>query len=79
MAISENEIAALVQQVLKEMTGGAPAAPAKQCCGNCGGGSIPKTARVAMLTDLKHFDIKEYPIPEVGDDDILVKVEGCGV
>ena len=25
------------------------------------------------------FDIKEYPIPPVGDDDILVKVEGCGV
>ena len=42
-------------------------------------GSIPKTAHVAMLTDLKHFDIKEFPIPEVGDDDILVKVEGCGV
>jgi len=43
------------------------------------GGAIPKTAHVAVLTDLKHFDIKEYPIPEVGDDDILVKVEGCGV
>ena len=43
------------------------------------GGAIPKTAHVAVLTELKHFDIKEYPIPEVGDDDILVKVEGCGV
>ena len=42
-------------------------------------GSIPKTARVAMLTKLEHYDIKEYPIPEVGDGDILVKVEGCGI
>ena len=32
-----------------------------------------------MLTELGHFDVKEYPIPELGDDDILVKVEGCGV
>ncbi len=32
-----------------------------------------------MMTERKHFEIQEYPIPEVGDDDILVKVEGCGV
>ena len=43
------------------------------------GGEIPKTAHVAVLTSLENFDIKEYPMPEVGDDDILVKVEGCGV
>lgn len=42
-------------------------------------GVIPKTSKVAMLTALEHYDIKEYPIPELGDDDILVKVEGCGV
>lgn len=32
-----------------------------------------------MMTELKHFEIQEYPIPELGDDDILVRVEGCGV
>ena len=32
-----------------------------------------------MLTALEHYDIKEFPMPEVGDGDILVKVEGCGV
>ena len=36
-------------------------------------------SRVAMLTKTERFDIQEYPIPELGDDDILVKVEGCGV
>ena len=41
--------------------------------------AIPATSRVAMLTKAEHFDIQEYPIPELGDDDILVKVEGCGV
>ena len=68
----------IVRKVLESMNGmesakvaSAPAAKAS--------GAIPKTARVAMLTSLEHFDIKEYPIPEIGDDDILVKVEGCGV
>jgi threonine dehydrogenase-like Zn-dependent dehydrogenase len=81
MAINENEIASLVAQVLKEMTGQAPAqtsAPAAQAP-VASNGAIPKTAKVAMLTGLKNFEIKEFPIPEVGDDDILVKVEGCGV
>lgn len=83
MNINENEVAKLVAQVLQEMTGGAPAsAPKKQCSGNCScgeKGEIPKTAKVAMMTALKKFEIQEYPIPPVGDDDILVKVEGCGV
>ena len=78
MAINENEIAALVQQVLNEMTDAAPQskAAAPQSKAN---GQIPKTARVAMLTELQKFEIQEYPIPEIGDDDILVKVEGCGI
>ena len=40
---------------------------------------IPTTARVAMLTALEKYEIKEFPIPEIGDEDILVKVEGCGI
>ena len=78
MAINENEIAALVQQVLNEMTDAAPQskAAAPQSKAN---GQIPKTARVALLTELQKFEIQEYPIPEIGDDDILVKVEGCGI
>ena len=77
MAINENEIAALVQQVLNEMTGGGtkPVSASQSKAS----GSIPKTAKVAMLTELKKFEIQEYPIPEIGDDDILVKVEGCGI
>ncbi len=44
-----------------------------------GSASIPQKARVAMLTELEHYEIKEFPLPPVGDDDILVKVEGCGI
>ena len=64
----------IVKQVLAGMAGNTAAASAPATSG-----SVPKTARVAMLTALEHYDIKEFPIPEVGDDDILVKVEGCGI
>lgn len=73
MDMNEQNIEQIVKQVLSQMSGtAAQKAPAAN-------GEIPKTARVAMLTKLEHYDIKEFPIPEVGDDDILVKVEGCGI
>ena len=78
----EMNIEEIVKQVLAEMKGAAPSdvAPAvKADPAATAAGEIPKTAHVAVLTALEHFDIKEYPMPEVGDDDILVKVEGCGV
>ena len=77
MDMNNVNIEEIVKQVLAGMSGNASApskaAPAPST------GSIPKTARVAMLTALEHSDIKEFPIPPVGDDDILVKVEGCGI
>jgi len=74
MAVNEKDVELIVKQILSQMGGAAPVA--KTSASN---GSIPSTAHVAMLTSLEHFDVKEYPMPEVGDDDILVKVEGCGV
>ncbi len=72
MDINSSNIEAIVRQVLTEMKGSTPAPSASA-------GPIPSTAHVAMLTGLEKFEIKEYPMPAVGDDDILVRVEGCGV
>ncbi len=71
MDINSSNIEQIVRQVLDSMNGN-PVAPQAQ-------GAIPATAKVAMLTGLEKIEIKEYPMPVVGDDDILVKVEGCGV
>lgn len=76
MDINTNEIEQIVQRVIRSMNDGAASASAPAAPKS---GAIPKTARVAMLTSLEHFDIKEFPIPALGDGDILVKVEGCGV
>ncbi len=69
MDITSAQVESLVRKILGEM-GGAKSS---------GNGKIPKTAKVAMLTSPKHIEVKEYPIPELQDNDILVKVEGCGV
>ena len=74
MDINSKDIESIVKQVLSSMQGTTAAGSAPKAAG-----PIPATSRVAMLTSLEHYDIKEYPIPEIGDDDILVKVEGCGV
>lgn len=73
--INTLDVEAVVKQVLESMMDrnitAASTTPAN--------GQIPKTARVAMLTSLENYEVKEFPIPEVGDGDILVKVEGCGI
>ncbi len=71
MNINSQNVEQIVRQVLQEMGGIAPA--------KSSGGTVPEKSRAAMLTALEHYDIKEFPIPQLGDDDILVKVEGCGV
>ena len=69
MNISASQIESIVRSVLGQM--GGAAAPVA--------GPLPKTARVAMLTGPKKIEVQEIPIPELGDDDILVKVEGAGI
>ncbi len=69
MNISASQIESIVRSVLGQM--GGAAAPAA--------GPLPKTARVAMLTGPKKIEVQEIPIPALGDDDILVKVEGAGI
>lgn len=74
MSVNSADIERIVKQVIGQLqnTSAPAAAPAAK-------GTVPKTARVAMLTSLEHFEIKEFPVPALGDNDILVKVEGCGV
>ncbi len=76
MDVNSSNIEEIVRQVLDSMKGGAaPTTSAPATVGQ----NIPKSARVAMLTELEKFELKEFDLPTIGDDDILVKVEGCGV
>ncbi len=85
MDYKSQNIEEIVKKVLADMIGDAAAAQAKSVpaakisAGKTAGGAIPAKAHVAMLVEPEKFVVKEYPMPEVGDDDILVKVEGCGI
>ncbi len=76
MDLNNQQIESIVKQVLASLsgTGSQSTSSASSFSGN-----IPSTVHVAMLTELGKMEVKEFPMPEVGDDDILVKVEGCGI
>ena len=76
---TEQEINQIVQQVLANMRSSSSSVKTNLSFNNKVSGVIPKTAHIAFLTELNKFEIKEYPIPEIGDNDLLVKVEGCGI
>lgn len=79
MAVNEQEVELIVRQILNQISGSSAGAAAPPAAKSQASGTIPAVAHVAMLTELEKFEVKEYPMPQVGDDDILVKVEGCGV
>ena len=79
MDVKANDIEAIVRQVLTSLKDGNAGAATPAAAPKKAAGAVPSKAKVAMLTKLEHFDVVEYPVPALGDDDILVKVEGCGV
>lgn len=70
MEINNINIEAIVKSIIQEMTTGAEA-PKSVTNAN--------TAKVGMMTAKERIEIKEFNIPEIGDDEMLVKVEGCGI
>lgn len=70
MDITSSQVENIVRKVLGEMGGES----SKKCTAG-----VPKKAKVAMLTSLKNIEVKEFDVPELNDNDILIKVEGCGV
>ena len=37
------------------------------------------TMRAQVLERPYHYELKEVPIPEINDDEVLVKVKYCGI
>jgi Threonine dehydrogenase and related Zn-dependent dehydrogenases len=73
MEMNSASVEEIVKKVLENMLEKKTTTPAPSSQ------AVPATARVSMLTELNKIKIKEFPMPEIGDGDILVKVEGCGI
>lgn len=76
MEMDSKQIEVLVKQVLAQMTSPEGAAAS---VGAGTGGAVPSTAKIAVLTGAQKIEVKEVPMDSVGDEDILVRVEGCGI
>ena len=77
MNVSKEQIYRIVREVIasvgaqNEATPATPATPAASS-------PAAKTVRAAVLVEPRKFEIKEFPIREIADDEILIKVEACG-
>ena len=40
---------------------------------------MAEMAKAAVLTAPGVFEFREFPIPEINDDEMIIKVQGCGV
>jgi L-iditol 2-dehydrogenase len=78
MDVNEINIEAIIKQVISEMKG-VGTVNASQPSSRPAVKSAPGMAKAAVLTATKKIEVKEFDIPEIGDDEMLVKVEGCGV
>ncbi len=80
--MNRDEISRIVRQVLGEQMVAEPEAPAPSVAPSApafGATTVPPTCRAAVLTGPRTLELKEFPIREIGDDEILIRVEGCGV
>jgi L-iditol 2-dehydrogenase len=74
MNVTEDDITRIVSEVLANANKGqAPSAPVSAPVDGA------KTGRAAVLVEPRKLEIREFPLREIGPDEILVKVEACGV
>lgn len=82
--MNRDQISRIVRQVLEENLSkpSANVAPSSETPRSAQGGSaagIPRTCRAAVLTQKGKIEIREFPIRDIQDDEMLIRVEGCGV
>ena len=75
MNISEEDISRIVGEVIASASAATNQSAAQPVATPAGG----KTARAAVLVEPRKLEIKEFPLREIGPDEILIKVEACGV
>lgn len=71
MPAQPSEVEAIVRRVLQQLS---PSASQQRAPA-----TLPGKGRAAVLTAPKRLEIKEFPLRPIRPDEILVKVEACGI
>ena len=69
----------VISRIVSEMMPGPSVAPAAAAEATPRPDGVPNRARAAVLVKPRQFEIQTLPLREIGPDEILVKVEACGV
>ena len=68
MNLPISDIERIVQDVLARRGQSSPAATA-----------VPASARAAVLVEKEKIEIREFPLRAIREDEVLVRVEACGI
>ncbi len=41
--------------------------------------TVPSTMKATVLMAPDHFEVREWPVGTLGDEDVLVRVRACGI
>jgi L-iditol 2-dehydrogenase len=70
--MNKEEVSRIVREVLANYV----AAPERSSHASA---EIPASCRAAVLTEPGKIEIRSFPIRDISDDEILIRVEGCGI
>lgn len=76
MSLNDEAISRIVSEVLSKVGGEQASTPAPS---STPGSTAGSTGRAAVLVEPKKLEIRQFPLRAIGPDEILVKVEACGV
>ena len=81
--MNRDQISRIVRQVLTDQTGAhgkpEPGAESAAAAPAHSSDALPRTSRAAVLTGKGVLEMREFPVRDIRDDEMLIRVEGCGI
>jgi L-iditol 2-dehydrogenase len=77
--MDKNEISKIVAEVIQQKNLAEKSVVQRTSPISSDSQAFHQSSRAAVLVAPKQFEIQEFPIREIGDDEMLVKVEACGI
>ena len=74
-----DEISRIVRRVLNEQTERRRTTASTAGVPGTSNDAHPRTSRATVLTRKGVLEIREFPVRDIGEDEMLIRVEGCGI